>query len=456
MSLQQYLCNMSSALGRPFRRLWTASLASNLADGLVGAAAPLLVLRLTDDPLAVSAVTAASFLPWLLLAALSGAVVDRRDRRRVMGAANTVRFLVAAGLGVLVATHHAPVALLVAAVFVLGTMETLFDGGAQALVPAVTPRAALDAANGRFQAGEMVMQGFVAVPVGAALFALAAPMPFALSAATFAASALLAVTLPKAAARAVAAEPDRTTSTAGTTDQDPPGDPTASLRSRLVDGARFLWRHDRLRPLWIVSTLSAAALTFAQGALVVYVVRGLGIPQAAVGAFTALAAVGGVAGAVSAGRLRRRVGRSASMVGSMLLVGPALVVLGLVPASPVGRVAGCVAFAAAAGLVTVWNTHATTVRQRLVPAELLGRVNGTWRTVGWGLTPVMTLAGGAVARVGLRLPLLVGGAVALVVALASAATVRRAVALPDDAAPDGTAEGAAPGEREVVVGTLDA
>ncbi|HWK92084.1 MAG TPA: MFS transporter [Luteimicrobium sp.] len=446
---------MSSALGGSFYRLWSASLASNLADGLLAAAAPLLALRLTDDPFAVSAITAAAFLPWLLFAIASGGLVDRHDRRRVMGTANTVRFLVAASVGMLVATHHLPLWTLVVAVFVLGSMETAFDGGAQALVPAVTPRTHLDAANSRFQAGEMVMQGFVAMPIGAALFALSQPLPFALSALTFAGSAVLALTLPAAAARARSAD-GPTTSPAS-----PPTAPTPVPRQRfvheLVEGARFLWHHATLRPLWIFSTLTATALTFGQGALIVYVVDGLGIPQGLVGAFTALAAVGGLVGATIVGPVRRRFGRATSMVGTTLLTGPFLVILGLVPANLPGRIAGCVAYALCAMLVMIWNTNAMTVRQSLIPADLLGRVNGTWRTVGWGLTPVATLLGGLVARSGLRLPLLVGGAFALAVALVMGPRVHRALTASErDVAGDAPVEPAGPAAEAVAVSTLDA
>ncbi|MFC8731034.1 MFS transporter [Luteimicrobium sp. NPDC057192] len=422
---------MSSALGRPFYRLWGASLASNLADGLMAAAAPLLALRLTDDPFAVSAITAASFLPWLLFAIASGGLVDRHDRRRVMGTANTVRFLVAASVGMLVATHHLPLWTLVVAVFVLGSMETAFDGGAQALVPAVTPRTHLDAANSRFQAGEMVMQGFVAMPIGAALFALSEPLPFALSALTFAGSAVLALTLPAAAARARSADTPTTSPASPGTAPTPV--PRRGFVHELVEGARFLWHHATLRPLWIFSTLTATALTFGQGALIVYVVNGLGIPQGFVGAFTALAAVGGLVGATIVGPVRRRFGRATSMVGTTLLTGPFLAILGLMPANLAGRIAGCVAYALCAMLVMIWNTNAMTVRQSLIPAELLGRVNGTWRTVGWGLTPVATLLGGLVARSGLRLPLLIGGAFALSVALVMGPRVHRALTAVEDA-----------------------
>ncbi len=71
-------------LGPEYRKLWTATAISTLGDGMYLGALPLLAAQLTRDPLAVSAVTFASWLPWLLVALVSGALVDRWDRRRLL------------------------------------------------------------------------------------------------------------------------------------------------------------------------------------------------------------------------------------------------------------------------------------------------------------------------------------------------------------------------------------
>jgi len=64
-------------LGPNHHKLATAAAVSNLGDGVYLAALPLLAARLTRDPLRVSAVTAAGWLPWLLFGLVSGALVDR-------------------------------------------------------------------------------------------------------------------------------------------------------------------------------------------------------------------------------------------------------------------------------------------------------------------------------------------------------------------------------------------
>jgi MFS family permease len=87
-----------TVLGVPYRRLWTAAGLSNLADGIVKVALPLIAIRYTDSPALVAGLAVALTLPWLLFALPAGALADRLDRRRAMLAANTVRAALLAAL----------------------------------------------------------------------------------------------------------------------------------------------------------------------------------------------------------------------------------------------------------------------------------------------------------------------------------------------------------------------
>ena len=78
-------------LGAEFRKLWAASAASNLGDGVWLVAAPLLAATLTRDPALVAGLAFAQRLPWLLFPLLSGALADRLDRRRAMVAVAALR-----------------------------------------------------------------------------------------------------------------------------------------------------------------------------------------------------------------------------------------------------------------------------------------------------------------------------------------------------------------------------
>src|SRR5687768_8195451 len=89
-------------LGREFPKLWAASAASNLGDGVALVAAPLLAATLTHDPALVAGLAFAQRLPWLLFALVSGALADRLDRRRTMATVGTVRAALIGLLGVAV------------------------------------------------------------------------------------------------------------------------------------------------------------------------------------------------------------------------------------------------------------------------------------------------------------------------------------------------------------------
>ncbi len=59
---------------------------------------------------------------------------------------------------------------------------------------------------------------------------------------------------------------------------------------------------------------------------------------------------------------------------------------------------------------TMWNVVTVSLRQQVVPAHMLGRVNSVYRMLDWGLMPLSALAGGFVAHAaGLRAPYVVAG-----------------------------------------------
>src|ERR1700710_2156056 len=92
------------SLGRPFQNLFVSNLATNLGDGVIRTAAPLLAVRLTRDPLLISLIAALALLAWLFFAIPAGILVDRIDRRISLGLANGVRVVLATALVVLYAT----------------------------------------------------------------------------------------------------------------------------------------------------------------------------------------------------------------------------------------------------------------------------------------------------------------------------------------------------------------
>jgi predicted MFS family arabinose efflux permease len=408
-----------------FALLWAAGTTSALGSGLATVAAPLLVAASTDDPLTVAATAAVTWLPWLLFALPGGVLVDRVDRRRLMIAIDAVRVVVVVALAVGIATGRSGVLLLYAALFVVSTGEVVFRSASQALLPAVVPRPLLERANGWTFAGTTVAQQLVAGPLGGFLFLVAASIPFWVNAGTYAASAVLTALVagayragpaPAGAAAWAAAEPA----------------PRRTLRREVAEGFRFLVHHRLLRTMAVLIGLLNVTLTAAIAVLVLLAQERLGLGSVGYGLlFTALA-LGGLTGALVGDRLIAWV--SASWTIRVGLLVEAL--LHLVLATSREAVVVGVALFAFGVHSSLWGMVANSLRQRLTPAHLLGRVGSTTLFVAAGGNCVGALLGGVLAgRFGLPAPYWVGFVVAVGVSMATwrvfdRATVAAAYATP--------------------------
>ena len=138
-----------SRLGRGFRLLLVASVITNIGDGIALAAGPLLVASQTRDPFLVSMAALAQNLPVLLFGVQAGVVADRVDRVRLMAAVNLVRAAILAVLAVTIVSDAVSIAIVLVALFVLGTAETFADIGGQSVLPRLVRREDLGVANAR-------------------------------------------------------------------------------------------------------------------------------------------------------------------------------------------------------------------------------------------------------------------------------------------------------------------
>jgi MFS family permease len=381
-----------------FNRLWVAAITSNLADGIGRTAVPLIATTLTRDPALIAGVTAVTFLPWLLFGIPAGVLLDRVDRRYAMAVANSLRFAVAALLAVLVASGSLTIWWLYGCVLLFGLGETVFDNATTTVVPSLVTRDQLDRANGRMQSAEIVVQNFIATPVAGFLFAAAVVLPVWLTGAGFLTAGLLALSIPAAAATAYRA--------GGPLGVEDESDGVAH-RPRFRAVVSFLVHHRFLRAMIVLTSLTASALAFAQGSVVLLLLQTFSVPTALIGVVTAGVGLGALAGALLSSRLVERFGRGPVMFWSILVSGVGILGVGLT-----GSVVFAIAsYAIGAFGVAVWNVPWGALRQAIVPSDMLGRAMGIIRTIGWGMTPIATVLGGFVARIDLRLPFVIGGGV---------------------------------------------
>lgn len=384
-------------LGPNYIKLWTASAISNLGDGVRWVALPLLAVTLTRDPAKVAAIDLASTLPWFLFALPAGALVDRLDRRKVMVVANAFRAVVMATLAALVLTDNASLLVLYGLAFGLGSAETMFDNAAQASMPRLVDHSLLEKANGRLVAAELTANQFIGPPIGGLLFAAMAALPFMVDAGSFAVSALLIFLI---------AGTFRTPREAAL--------PPTRLRHEIAEGLRWLWGHRLLRNMAAYVGLMNMMSTACFSIFVLFAVQILELTETGYGLLLSCMAIGSLIGGLTAARVATRIGG-----GRTIFLG---LVLAVISYLLIGASTNPFAVGAGAALlgwpVTSWNVITVSLRQRIIPDRLLGRVNSVYRLLAWGTMPLGAVLGGILGRVyGLRSPFVVSASLHALLAL---------------------------------------
>jgi MFS family permease len=366
---------LAGGLPASYWRLWSASAGSNLADGIFWIALPLLAIQITDSPALVAGVTIASRLPWLLFSLVAGALADRLDRRRTMILVDVFRAGLLGSLALATAAGVANLPLLYVVAFALGVAETLFDTSAQSIMPNLVKPEQLSKANGRLYAVELTMNQFVGPPLGGLLAATGIALAFGTGAAAYllAAGALLTI--------------------AGSFKPVREGPPT-SIRQDIAEGLRYLLRHPLLRVLALMVGLGNLASSAAFSVFVLYAVAPgpLGLNEVGFGLITTSLAIGSLIGSFLVEPLEKRLGRANLLVVSMFAMSWTLLVPVITTSIPVIFVVWLLSGAIGIG----WNVVTVSLRQRIVPDALLGRLNASYRLLAWGTMPIGAFLGGII------------------------------------------------------------
>lgn len=379
-------------LGRRYWRLWTASVVSNLGDGVALIAYPWLASAVTRNAFLIGLIAVAQRLPWLIFTLPAGVMTDRLDRRRIMIAMDIGRAAVTLGVafavlarqdvlpapadvaaGLELATDGTLYMVVLVASLVFGFAEVLRDNAAQTILPAIVEPEGLEKANGQMWGIELVANSFVGPPLGSILIGLAFALPFFFDAGTFAVAAVM-VWLISGTFRADGA---------GTGER-------IAWRAEIAEGFGWLWRHPLLRPMAIVLGImnGIGMLTFAT--LVLFAQEVLGTDAFEFAILGTGAALGGLAGTFLASRISARLGSGLSLLVVLVAEVVILVVIGV--SSHWVIVWAALGFSTFSALL--WNVITVSLRQTIIPDRLLGRVNSVYRFFGWGMMPIGSLIGG--------------------------------------------------------------
>lgn len=382
-------------LGLPanYWRLYGSSAISNLADGVFFILVPLIAVQLTQDPLLIAGLAVAGRLPWLIFVLFAGALADRLDRRVTMRNVQVFRALVVLALLGLAMADALVLPVLYVVALALGVAETLFDTAAQSIMPTIVEKDQLSNANGKLYGTELVMNQFVGPPLGGLLIGISLPLALGGIAVGYALAAIGLTLL------------------VGTFKPERSG-PKTRITTDIAEGFRYLWNHRVLRTLAIMVGVMNFAATATMAVFVLYAVAPgpMGLSEAQFGLFMTTFALGSVAGSFVAARLEKRFGRVPLLFVSVLVVSASTMIPGFT-ANPFAVGAG---FVLTGVFVVVWNIITVSLRQRIVPDHLLGRLNSAYRLFAWGTQPIGALAGGAIASIiGLQMLFILAGIVGL-------------------------------------------
>ncbi len=389
-------------------RLVTATAVSSVGDGLVLVALPLLALRSTTSALLVSGLLVAARLPWLVVGLPGGALVDRVDRRRLVGVVDVGRAAVVAAVAAGALVTVLPIEVLYGAAFLVGAGETLVSTAVRASVPLVGAEHDVVETNGRVNAARTAGSRFAGPGLGGLVFAVAASLPFAGDAASYLVSAtILGTALPRGQQVA-----DR---------------PSTALRADIATGLRWFAGNPALRVLAGLVTSFAFCQAMVMAVLVLYATEDLHLGATGYGLLLAVASVGDIGASLLARRIHHRLGAYATVV-----VAGALAAAGyLFLSSTATAYLAAVALALEAAATSLGNVATLSVRHRVIPGDRFGLVNNAFRMPVTGCIPLGALAGGALATViGFHQTFLVAGLVQLAVLGALARPLRRVGAEP--------------------------
>lgn len=386
----------ASGLGAKFMRLWQASFATNLADGVWLAAGPLLAASLTRDPLLIAGLATAQRLPWLLFSLPSGVIVDRLDRKHIIWVGNAIRGSLILALGLCAYYGLLNIYGMYAFFFLLGTVEPFVDNASFAILPRVVSQPQLEKANGRLFATTTVANDMVGPPVGSYIFTLFPPLAFLVSSLAYGGSAALMGSLE------------------GTYHARRQPGAASRLLAEIKEGFRWFLNNSVLRALAFLVTLQNLVFTAGYSMLVLYAQDRLGLSATGYGLLLSVSAIGGLAGAFIADRAGARLGTGRVIILGIVLTGLAFLVLGVTHSTPVAAAM----LALNSFSVTMSVTLILALRQTLIPDDLLGRVTSVYRFLVIGTAPLGSLAGGLLARrYELGTPYWVGGVFILVATL---------------------------------------
>jgi len=407
-----------------FNLLLTASTFSNLADGIAGFAYPWLFSLLTRDPLLISIVSVLVNLPRLIFVLYAGVIADKFNRQKILIYTRLGQVFLTSIFIVLIYLNLDNIPkevqfnepqfeskfLIISAAYLLafmfGLLEVTRDNAAQAFLPQIVSKDNLPKANGRLFGIEIVTNNFLGTPVGGFLIGLSLITPFIFDTLLMLVSVFFITGIKGKFERPEDINKDQNTS------------------EMIKEGVEWLKNNTLLKRLAIYTGIANFFGSMQFPIMILFAQELIGLNAIQYSFLAYGAAIGGLVGSQVANKINARLEESKTLLISVALFGIGMFAPYLTTNPFI--VAG--SFGLSSFGSVLWNVQAVSIRQALIPDNLLGRVNSVYRLLALGLNPIGAIFGGAIVKIldnsfsrefALRFPFLLGGIFMLILFLSA-------------------------------------
>ena len=415
---------MKKESNKNFNLLLTASTFSNLADGIAGFAYPWLFSLLTRDPLLISIVSVLVNLPRLIFVLYAGVIADKFNRQKILIFTRLGQVFLTSIFIVLIYLNLDNIPkevqfneprfeskfLIISAAYLLafmfGLLEVTRDNAAQAFLPQIVSKDNLPKANGRLFGIEIVTNNFLGTPVGGFLIGLSLITPFIFDTLLMLVSVFFITGIKGKFERVENINKDQKTS------------------EMIKEGVEWLKNNTLLKRLAIYTGIANFFGSMQFPIMILFAQELIGLNAIQYSFLAYGAAIGGLVGSQVANKINARLEESRTLLISVALFGIGMFAPYLTTNPFV--VAG--SFGLSSFGSVLWNVQAVSIRQALIPDNLLGRVNSVYRLLALGLNPIGAIFGGTIVKIldnsfsrefALRFPFLLGGIFMLILFLSA-------------------------------------
>ena len=415
---------MKKESNKNFNLLLTASTFSNLADGIAGFAYPWLFSLLTRDPLLISIVSVLVNLPRLIFVLYAGVIADKFNRQKILIFTRLGQVFLTSIFVVLIYLNLDNIPkevqfnepqfeskfLIISAAYLLafmfGLLEVTRDNAAQAFLPQIVSKDNLPKANGRLFGIEIVTNNFLGTPVGGFLIGLSLITPFIFDTLLMLVSVFFITGIKGKFERPEDINKDQNTS------------------EMIKEGVEWLKNNTLLKRLAIYTGIANFFGSMQFPIMILFAQELIGLNAIQYSFLAYGAAIGGLVGSQVANKINAKLEESKTLLISVALFGIGMFAPYLTTNPFI--VAG--SFGLSSFGSVLWNVQAVSIRQALIPDNLLGRVNSVYRLLALGLNPIGAIFGGAIVKIldnsfsrefALRFPFLLGGIFMLILFLSA-------------------------------------